>query len=488
MKMKRNHKGSRTEPYHLFRFSGNHFVFDTTGCRFYQISPLMSDLLQLCLSHPLDDAEKILLETEKCGAKEIKRAARELAQIGNSGLFKRNRNYINLQAAKKEFRKTIFPNKVEEVELMLAECCNLACRYCYCATMRDLPSKKLMPKGVAGEAIDFLMNQDRNSSTITLFGGEPLLNKPAVDFIMSYSQEQAELHDKKFRYVITTNATLLDNNTINYIVKYNFGLMVSLDGPKEVHDRQCPTQAGEGSFDAAATNIKKLMKYRTVGVRATVAHPMPDLKELVRFFSDFGFSIMTIGIATNREESPSPVDFTHDDFVNMTNQQNEMIPWVLEYLKDKKLPPYFPDSKWFSCIKNGEMFPRTRIVNCIAGHGKVAVDAEGSLYPCAKYCGMENWKIGTLAKGVDDKKVETLWLDFLTCIQPKCGRCWAYPICGGPCIWECSRNDGTFLFNDCDCFSRKGGIERAAYLHFKLQEHLDKQDFIVPERTCKYNH
>lgn len=350
--------------------------------------------------------------------------------------------------------------------------------------MRDLPFPELMSQETAKKVIDFLSEQETETSTLVLFGGEPLLNKPAIEFIMSYTQELKKLYERKFDYVITTNATLLDDNMIHYIVKQNFGLMVSLDGPKEIHDSQCPMRTGAGSFDMATANIKELMKYRPVGVRATVTHPMQNLKSLVNFFNDFGFSIMTIGAAENRVESSSTMDFTPEDYQSIVAQQDEMVSWFLEYLKNKKEPPYFPDRKWINILKEGKISSSTKVVNCGAGHNKVAVSPDGTLYPCAKYCGMKNWQIGTLATGVDDDKVQSLWIGFLKCIHPTCGKCWAYPICEGPCIWDCSMDNGTFSFNDRSCFFRRKGIERSIYMYSKLQKYWEEHDFSIFQKSC----
>ena len=465
---------STIKPYHLFNVRGENFVFDTTGCRFYRINELTSDFLLLCLAHSVEEAKKILLQTDKYLPENVHATAREISQVGRNGLFLSPSNYISLREAQKGYLEYELSGTVQEIELLLAENCNLACKYCYCAVSRDLPAKGLMPERIAHKAIDFLMKQKTAKKVLTLFGGEPLLNKPVIDFIMKYSQQQAKFHKKQINYIITTNATLLDDKIIDYITNYNFGLMVSLDGPKELHDTQCPTQCGEGSFDIAVANIKKLMKRRPVGVRATMTHPIKSLNDLISFFSTLGFANMTIACATNRLEAPSSVDFTKQDLEEREKQEELLLPWMLEYLKKGTRPPYFPYMRFLEKIANGNFFPKTMLFNCSAGHSKVTVDTEGKLFPCAKFCGMKNWQIGTLDQGIDEKKVKKLWANFIKCIQPQCGRCWAYAICGGPCIWDCSNGDGTFRFNNFSCLTRKNAIKRAAYIHFNLQESREK--------------
>lgn len=117
---------------------------------------------------------------------------------------------------------------------------------------------------------------DAKELSLTLFGGEPLLNKPVFKSVMDYSDALAKKHGKRIHYSMTTNGTLIDDMVIHYIKKHNFGLMVSLDGPPEIHNAQCPTQDGGPSFDMAAKGIKRLMKRRKrVTVRCTVTNAMP---------------------------------------------------------------------------------------------------------------------------------------------------------------------------------------------------------------------
>lgn len=126
------------------------------------------------------------------------------------------------------------------LELALAESCNLACTYCYCSAVRDMPNQGLMSEAVAKKAIEWLfeVSADEKELGITLFGGEPLTNKPVLKFVMDYSDELAKEQGKTIQYKMTTNGTLLDDMVIDYIKMHNFGLMVSLDGPPEIHNAQ----------------------------------------------------------------------------------------------------------------------------------------------------------------------------------------------------------------------------------------------------------
>lgn len=464
-------KSTRVSPYHLFKVFDDCFIFDTTGCRFYKVDELTFDFLELRLKYTHKETVCRLQNRKKYSDIDIFNVAKEILFLEKYGLFTQVTTYIDLRHVKREMMHVNISGLLQDVQLMLAESCNLACTYCYC------PSNQfdggMMKNSVARKAIDLLAKQDAEISCVTMFGGEPLLNKPLVDFIIKYTKNLTKKGGKKFHYIITTNATLLDDKMINYIVNENFGLMVSLDGPKKLHDCQCPTKLGTGSYEIAVPKIKTLMRHRTVGVRATLAHPLPNLRELIDFFVEFGFNNMVLGTAGNRLDAPGKSDLTEVDMKFLIQQEEELLPWMQSFLDRGKVPPYFLYERWYFQIQNAEIYPRTHLFNCGAGHRVCGVDAHGILYPCAKFCGMKNWQIGNVSTGLNIEKSKNIWLKYLHCIKSKCGKCWAYPLCHGPCIWECAQNDGTFKFSSKYCDFMKKNIERSAYLYFGTQKRLD---------------
>ncbi len=477
-------KGQQTSSlvaYHLFQVKKHYFVFDTTACRFYSINKIIYDFLKISYTKGIDGAYKTLLHTGKYSEDKLSRIMAEISLVAENGLFDTPATYINIADVEKALAKADLNGQLEDVQLVLTANCNLSCKYCYCSKNKCIDINKMMNKSVAKDAIDLLVKQNINSVAVTLFGGEPLLNKPLIDFIIKYTDKQSKLTKKYFNHIITTNATLLDDKMINYIVNYNFGLMVSLDGPQKLHDKQCPTKTGQGSFELAAKNIKRLMKQRTVGVRATMIHPMPNLKELVDFFIQFGFHNMVIAAATNRKEASSEYDFTRKDMQEYIKQGEKFLPWILQYLLSGKKPPYFIYERWYNQITSGKISPNFFLFNCGAGRSVVGVDTDGKLYPCAKFSGLKNWSIGNAKTGIDISKTKDMWLHFLHCIAPICGTCWAYPVCGGPCIWECAKNDGSFAFDDKYCNFMKRAVECSAFLSSQVQLHTDNS-----EDNCNY--
>ncbi len=448
--------------YHLFECLGERFVYDTSSCRFFRIDEITHDFLSLCRTYAIDETKNVLRVWKGFPSEAVESAAREIAVMRERGLFKVPNYSVGAAEMERQIEQR-YATAWNKLELALSETCNLACKYCYCSTCRDMPNQGLMTETVARQAITWLfaMSGKSNDVHITFFGGEPLLNKPVLRFAIEYSQKLGHLHGKKVFYSMTTNGTLLDDEVIGLIKRHNFGLMVSLDGPPEIHDRQCPTREGRGSFDMAVAGIKKLMaRRRAVTVRCTMAHPVPRMLDLIRFFEDFGFTRIVLGRTIN-PVNPSPVDCTEEDFTEIDRQEREeIIPWMLDRLAAGETPKYYPYAKDFSTMDKVSLF------KCGACRGTTTVGADGRLYPCHRFVGMKAWQIGTISDGPNYKKCKQFWRDYRATIAEDCQSCWMWAQCKGPCPWEIARGDGTFRKPE-RCGTIAKYIERSAYVDYK---------------------
>lgn len=329
-----------------------------------------------------------------------------------------------------------------------------------------------MSEKIAHQAILWLFDEAEKSKSpkvnITLFGGEPLLNKPIIYSIVAYSQLLAKMRKKHVSYNMTTNGTLLDDEFLEYAKENNIQIMVSLDGPQELHDQQCPTLSGKGSFAAAAKGAKKLLRVRPSNVRCTMIHPTPNLKELIDFFEKFGFKRALIGPTINPLMSPSSVDFTADDFNELARQEEALLPWILEKLSKKEKIEYSPFAKFLARIPN--CAPKRNVKKCGACHGCTYVGADGSLFPCHRFGGMKEWQIGHISEPPDYGKMKKFWKEYRKSLV-FCEKCWAWAICQGPCPWEQIQPDGTFNSQPRFCAFLKKRIEAAAFIYAWKLEH-----------------
>ena len=447
---------SLTNPFYLFEYKGLSFAYHYALGEFISISSVAKDvLLRICDgSEKIDDIEDVSLREE-------------LMRLKSAGFFEPHKISLPKEKEVERLLEKRYDAPWTKLELALSEVCNLACRYCYCGTCRDkVQNQGVMSETIARQAINWLFAVSGQSKeiSITFFGGEPLMNKKVFLFAVNYSQRLAKLHGKKMFYSMTTNGTLLDDEIISVIKRYNFGLMVSLDGPKLLHDSQCPMRGGEGSYDLAVSGIKKLMARRKrVTVRCTMAHPAPNMMELIRFFDDFGFSRIVLGRVCNPVYK-SCCDFTDSDFREHERQMtDEVIPWILKELREGRIPKYHPFAKALEQQKAADSFQPISPFKCGACRGTTTVGADGTLYPCHRFVGMDKWIIGSISNGPDYEKCKQFWRDYGRCVRETCSDCWAYPLCKGPCPWEVAQDDGTFRINRQTCEETKAWIKQGAW-------------------------
>ena len=457
MALLRNENGSDTMPLHLFDYQGLSFVFHPALGEPIRISSSARDYLN----------EIVVVGSPLTVAPQDESLKHEIEVLREVGFFKPYRLPIPTDAEAEKLLAQRYSSPWTKLELALSETCNLACRYCYCGTCRDeIPNRGLMSEAVARQAINWLFAVSGKSKeiNITFFGGEPLLNKPVLKFAIAYSQRLARLHEKKVFYSMTTNGTLLDEEVISLIKRYNFGLMVSLDGTKELHNGQCPTRGGKGSYDLAVAGIKKLMaRRRRVTVRCTMAHPAPNMLKLIRFFDSFGFSRIVLGRVFN-PVYPSLCDLDDGDFRELERQMNEeVVPWMLKELRSGRTPKYHPFSGVVEKRPVEEAGMPISPFRCGACRGTTTVGADGTLYPCHRFVGMKNWIVGSVSNGPDIHKCKDFWRKYRSFVKTKCFNCWAYPLCKGSCPWEVAQADGTFKLNESTCVETKTWLMQGAW-------------------------
>ena len=462
--------------YCLFIYEGRCFAYHLGLGKCLSVSPAAYELLTLRQSMSWDVAKSAFLARHP----KDESVVRETETLAECGFFEPADNGFESDDGRfeRELSRRYGEDPWSRLELSLSERCNLACRYCYCGTCRDeLPNGGLMPWETARRAIDWLFAHCRGRDvTITFFGGEPLLNKDVLRRAVAYCREQASAKGVKASFVTTTNATLMDDETAELIAKNNFGLMVSLDGPRELHDAQCPARDGAGSWERAVAGIRLLMKRRKrVTVRCTMAHPIPDMLALVRFFQDFGFARIVLGSVEN-PQFPSACDFTAEDCAAEERQLTEkVVPWMLAELAAGREPPYDP----FSDIEEafGSVEPPTpSFFHCGACRGNMTVGADGALFPCHRFVGLRAWKLGSVEAGPDLDRCRRFWRDYRSCVKKHCADCWAYRLCGGPCPWRIARADGTFAMDLSVCTEAKRRIRQGAwYLELKKEQRKGKQ-------------
>lgn len=456
-------------PYHLFRVAGTCFVYHLSAGRFIRISSEAYDLLELRLRMPKEDAEAMFMTAHPSAAGVVA----EVMELEKEGFFEpTDEPILDNGEFETELAKRLSSPR-NSVMLSVASGCNLACRYCYCGVCRDkIPNQGLMTEDTARRAVDALLAaaDPGQGVRITFFGGEPLLNKGLIRSVVDRCDTLAAARGTSASYSITTNATLVDDEIAELIANRNFGLMVSLDGPQDLHDSQCPTRDAQGSYGLATAGIRRLMAHcGRVTVRCTMAHPAPNAMRLIRFFTDFGFARIVLGTVRN-PTFPSDCDFTADDDREFDRcMEEEIIPWMLAEKAAGREPIYDPFGEIAEFQGEQEHPEKVPPFRCGACHGAMAVGPDGTLYPCHRFVGMDAWAIGQVESGPDRRRCMDFWRRYRACMKNPCARCWAYRVCGGPCPWEIARADSTFEMADSLCRETCKWIQHGVYYLSQLK-------------------
>jgi uncharacterized protein len=459
-------------PYHLFETKGERFAYFLERDCSFRIDACTYALLEHALEMPLEESADQLRTEGAYDNETIAQVLVEAKRLEQAGLFRTPRTRLSQELMEAALTHR-YTTPWTRLELALAESCNLNCSYCYCTSVRDMPNEGLMSEEVARKAIDWLFKAsgDAKDLGITLFGGEPLLNKPVFKFVMDYSDALAKERGKTIRYTMTTNGTLIDDMVIHYIKKHDFGLMVSLDGPPEIHDAQCPTQDGGPSFELAAAGIKRLMRRRRrVTVRCTMTKARPKMLDLVEFFEDFGFTRIVLGPARN-PINPTEVDCDEACVADFAQQRkDELHPWMLTALSEGRIPTWFPYARMLSEQADPSTSKNLSMFRCGACRGTTTVGADGRLYPCHRFLGMQNFIMGHISDGPDIAYAKKFWRMYDDAVDTECSHCWARRACNRPCPWQVAQADGTFsMWSEDDCNSVRNGIEENLHMRWYIQ-------------------
>lgn len=430
-------------PFHAFGCDGRLFVHDVATCQTMEISEPMFDLLSqtdLLTSGQTNRAFSIV--AKKHGKRVAGRVAQEFNHLCDHGLFKR---WVTGPDEADDDRTVdrLLHASTNKIELYLAASCNLKCRYCYAQDQGALGRAKLMPRDVARAAIDLLFRRagDAKSVEVTFLGGEPLLNKSVFHWAVDHTCDRATRTGKKASFSLTTNATLLDDAVIGQIKRHNFGLMISLDGPPDVQNANRPFQGGAPSFECAAANIRKLAQRRKqLTARCTLSHQNHDKLRVVRFLEEFGFTRIAPGASCGTAWCKGAADLSEDDHEDLERQEDVLMQDWLTRIETGAATPYNP----YTESMRRTVDPPSHRIRCGVCRGVTTVDVDGKLYPCHRYVGMGAYAVGDVWQGVSADRHRRYLNGYLAGLK-KCDSCRIRRVCGGPCPWYVSRDDGVFV-------------------------------------------
>ena len=329
---------------------------------------------------------------------------------------------------------SVFPAKSSEVKalcLHICHDCNLRCRYCFADEGAYHSAREMMSRETAKAAIDFLLKNSgkRKVLEVDFFGGEPLMNLGVIKETVYYAKEEAAKLGKKFLFTTTTNALLLDDETIEFLNAEMENVVLSIDGRKEVHDAVRKTVNGKGSFDAVIEKIRKFVRSRGdkhYYVRGTFTAKNLDFSKDVLFLADQGFD----SISMEPVVTDIPDLQIREEHLPAIKREYEAL--CDEYLRRDEAGEGFNFFHFNIDLEGGPCLQK-RVSACGAGNEYFSVVPNGDIYPCHQFAGDPKWKMGDVFEGKLDPAIRAKFANSCLFTRKKCGDCFAKFICSGGC-------------------------------------------------------
>ena len=419
---------------HQYKNNGYNIVLDVNSGSVHVVDDLVYDVIPLmeeALSENLSSQEtedKLLSALEgKYEVADIKEAMAEVLELKDAGMLYAPDIYENYIIDFKK-RATV----VKALCLHIAHDCNLACKYCFAEEGEYHGRRALMSYEVGKKALDFLVanSGSRVNLEVDFFGGEPLMNWQVVKDLVAYGRSLEEPNNKKFRFTLTTNGMLLDDEVMEFANKEMSNIVLSIDGRKEIHDLMRPRRGGQGSYDVIVPKFQKVAESRdqmNYYVRGTFTRNNMDFAEDVKHLADLGFE--QISVEPVVAEPTDDYALREEDIPGLLAEYDRLAVELLNRRKEGKPVNFFH----FMIDLQGGPCVAKRLSGCGSGTEYLAVTPWGDLYPCHQFVGKEEFIMGNVDEGITRTDIRD---EFKTCnvyAKEKCKQCFAKFYCSGGC-------------------------------------------------------
>lgn len=403
---------------HTFHCLGKVFLVDVESGSIYEIDELTEKLINRKISPDSYPEGEFLCYSEQ----DIADARREIDELTRQGL---------LFSPEGEHKPAVYSGIVKSMCLNVSHLCNLRCEYCFADGGTYNGAAENMSLDVALKAIDMIVSKsaNRHNLEVDFFGGEPLLNFDVVKKTVEYARSIEKAHNKNFRFTITTNAMLLNDEIIDFFNKEMYNVVVSIDGRRSVHDCVRKTASGKGSFDTAIKNALRFKQLRKgqYYIRGTYTALNKDFSKDVLFLNDLGFDQLSIEPVVLPENHRLAIK--KEDIEQLKAEYDKLAEAYVERRKGEKWFNFF---HFMLDIYNGPCESK-RLVGCGAGNDYVAVAPNGNIYPCHQFDGEKDYVIGNVLDGTFNTEIPKFFAENNLLKKDKCRNCWAKYYCSGGC-------------------------------------------------------
>ena len=425
---------------HTFYLNGYYIALDVNSGAVHVLDELTYKILNKFSDKLDENCPEWLVEefSSEASESEIKEIYSELLSLQNAGQLFSEDDY-------ERFTCMMKGAPIKSMCLHISHDCNLRCKYCFASTGDFGKGRKLMPVETGKKAIDFLLTHSGNRHNLELdfFGGEPLMNWDAVKEIIAYARSKEEEYNKKFRFTVTTNGMLLNDESIDFINEEMSNVVLSLDGRKCVNDAMRVTEGGRGSYDVFVPKFQKLVekrrngKYKEYYARGTFTKNNLDFaNDVYHIADDLGFDQLSVEPVI--ADPSEPYALTEADLPRIYEEYEKL---AVEMIRRKKEDGGCFNFFHFMIDLDQGPCAIKRLRGCGCGNEYVSVTPDGDIYPCHQFVGHDEWKMGNL----EDETLDLEMKDKFACsniyTKDGCKDCWCKFYCSGGC------NANNYSFN-----------------------------------------
>jgi uncharacterized protein len=422
----------KAREHHRFEAAGRPFIYLVPSAAIFALDETADQVLRTLTDRPLTRAE---LAAAMPPVTQLDAALAELARVQAIG-------QVNAPAPPTPRVIPLAPFPLSTLVLNVTNQCNLSCTYCYeysedkIVDTQNGKKPKFMAEETARQSVDLMLKEsgDNKVAHITFFGGETLLNFPVLRQTIAYARRRAAEMGKEVDFSLTTNATLLRPEIIEFLAENRVGVTISIDGPREVQDKFRVFHNGTGSYDVVAPKIRELLKRhrsRPIGARVTLTSGKLDIKQIFRHLTEeIGF--WEVGFAPVTTSPNRAYAISGSGYDDMLGQFRDLAHEFLEHSVENRHHGFSNVKETLEEIHKGvsKAFP------CGAGLGLMGVATDGDVALCHRFAGSDAHRLGTVADGIDRGAQQAFLEQHHIANKTDCSTCWARPLCSGGCYHE----------------------------------------------------
>ena len=413
---------------HQYKLNGYNIVLDTASGSVHAVDEVAYDIIEMYKSSSADEIIKTITQKyPDVTSDEVLECLDDIKSLEEAGKLYSVDEYEGLACSYKNNSKVI-----KALCLHVAHTCNLNCSYCFASQGKYQGDRAIMSFEVGKRAFDFLIENSgtRRNLEVDFFGGEPLMNWDVVKQLVAYARSIEKQHNKNFRFTLTTNGLLIDDEVIDFLNKEMSNVVLSLDGRRDVHDLFRKDYAGNGSYDKIVPKFKQLVEARggkDYYVRGTFTHNNVDFTNDILHMADLGFTELSMEPVVCAPTDPCAL--TDEDMPKIFEQYEIL---AKEMIKRKKEGRPFTFYHYMLDLKNGPCIYK-RITGCGSGTEYMDVTPWGELFPCHQFVGDSRYSLGNIYDGVTNVEIQDEFRSCNAYARPECADCWARLYCSGGC-------------------------------------------------------